>query len=87
MNDETAQKRLIDVIPHDSYIHDLMMDKSSPEYRLGQTRVVKEMKLDWPGKHKNVFAWWILEDGRAVGWNENPALGWSFPVIKYKEKA
>ncbi len=35
----------------------------------------------WPGRHKNVVKWWILEDGRGVGWNENMAVGWSFPVI------
>lgn len=37
----------------------------------------------WPGKQKNVFEWYVLANGRAVGWNENPASGWSFPVIRY----
>ena len=36
----------------------------------------------WPGTHKNVYFWAELESGHAVGWNENPARGWSFPVIK-----
>lgn len=36
----------------------------------------------WPGKEKNVFFWVILQNGYAVGWNENPSRGWSFPVIK-----
>ena len=36
----------------------------------------------WPGKHKNVHGWVELENGYAVGHNENPARGWSFPVIK-----
>ena len=38
----------------------------------------------WPGKHKNVYYWVELENGYAVGLNENPARGWSFPVIKIK---
>ena len=36
----------------------------------------------WPGKHKNVYFWVELENGSLVGWNENPARGWSFPVMK-----
>lgn len=36
----------------------------------------------WPGKHKNVHFWVELKNGYLVGWNENPARGWSFPVIK-----
>ena len=39
--------------------------------------------IKWPGKHKNVNVWWQLANGKAVGFNENPAIGWSFPVIKY----
>jgi hypothetical protein len=35
----------------------------------------------WPGTHKNVHRWWLLANGKKVGWNENPARGWSFPVI------
>lgn len=38
----------------------------------------------WPGSHKYVHSWWELEDGHAVGWNENPSRGWSFPVVKLK---
>ena len=38
----------------------------------------------WPGSQRNVYAWWILKNGKAVGWNENPGRGWSFPVISYK---
>ncbi len=36
---------------------------------------------EWPGKHKDVHVWWELENGKAVGWNESPSKGWSFPVI------
>lgn len=50
-------------------------------------KVVKEYngrERKWPGKHKNVFTWWLLENGHAVGWNENPAIGYSFPSISMK---
>jgi len=40
----------------------------------------------WPGSHKNVFFWVELKSGYAVGFNENPSRGYSFPVIKMKEK-
>jgi hypothetical protein len=38
----------------------------------------------WPGKHKNVTNWIAIEGGKAIGWNENPSKGWSFPVISYQ---
>lgn len=39
----------------------------------------------WIGNHKNVHYWCLLENGKAVGWNENPSKGSSFPVAVYKE--
>jgi len=36
----------------------------------------------FPFTHANINVWWIIEDRRAVGWNENPKRGWSFPVAK-----
>ena len=36
----------------------------------------------WPGKHKNVLHWYVLANGYAVGWNESPSHGWSFPVVR-----
>lgn len=39
----------------------------------------------WPGIHKNVVIWWELDNGKAVGFNENPATGWSFPVCSVKK--
>jgi hypothetical protein len=36
----------------------------------------------WPGRQKNVKVWWELQNGYGVAWNENPATGWSFPVVK-----
>lgn len=35
--------------------------------------------VPWVGTHKNVMNWWKLENGYAVGWNESPVHGWSFP--------
>ena len=40
----------------------------------------------WPGRERNVNVWHELENGYAVGWNENTSRGWSFPVIKMKGK-
>lgn len=40
----------------------------------------------WPGPQKNVFFWVELVNGKAVGWNENPSKGWSFPVITIKKE-
>jgi len=36
----------------------------------------------WPGRHKNVQEWCELANGRLVGFNENPAIGWSFPTMR-----
>ena len=66
--------------------------QSSKAYKFCDVTVVKEYSAtkedtwrQWPGKEKNVYCWWVLENGKAVGWNENPARGWSFPVVSYKE--
>lgn len=39
-----------------------------------------------PFSHKYVFNWCVLENGWAVGWNENPSRGWNFPVKKRYKK-
>lgn len=36
----------------------------------------------WPGPQMHVHFWVHLRNGKAVGWNEHPARGWSFPVIR-----
>jgi hypothetical protein len=43
------------------------------------------VRKPWPGSHRNVYFWVELANGRAVGWNENPGRGWSFPVVKLKK--
>ena len=39
----------------------------------------------WPGAHKHVMNWCVLDNGKAIGFNENPSRGWGFPVIRYTE--
>ncbi len=34
----------------------------------------------WPGPEKNVFRWYELEDGNAVGWIQSDP--WQFKVLK-----
>lgn len=42
--------------------------------------------LSWQefGSNKNVRNWWLTDNGYAIGFNENPSTGWSFPIIKLK---
>lgn len=56
-------------------------------YKMKDVKVVKEHSsatdnIAWPGTHKNVYYWAELANGYAVAFNENPAIGWSFPVKK-----
>jgi len=57
--------------------------------KLLHTNVLKEYSLQqdeqwkpWPGTHKHVYSWCLLKNHCAVGWNESPSRGWSFPVLK-----
>ncbi len=43
-----------------------------------------EMFGDWPGPQAHVSKWFVLENGQAVGINEDPDEGWSFPVVDYE---
>jgi hypothetical protein len=54
-------------------------DTAAYQYR--NVEVVSVHDFNWPGTQKNVHKWWILANGKKVGWNENPARGWSFPVL------
>ena len=40
----------------------------------------------WIGKHKYVHNWVELANGYAVGMNENPSRGLTFPVVKLRGK-
>lgn len=63
--------------------------KDVEAYKYKDNFVIKEFfghtSRPWIGKHKNVHYWCLLDNGKAVGWNENPATGFSFPVEVYKE--
>lgn len=61
--------------------------QDTPAWKHRDAEVTEEIdgtKKRWPGPHKYVFVWYKLANGLAVGWNENPARGWSFPVIRLK---
>lgn len=59
-------------------------------YEFRDVEVTKEHRIvdeagwwiPWPGPHRNVMHWYELANGYSVGFNENPARGWSFPVVK-----
>ena len=78
------KKTLEDWLPHDC------LDELNREAKKHLKKIVlKEFGWDaeekpWIGNHKNVHNWCILQNGYAVAWNENPAIGWSFPVKKLK---
>jgi hypothetical protein len=60
---------------------------NAPAYKFKDIEILLEYDsrdVPWPGKHKNVTFWWKLKNGYAVGFNENPARGWSFPVVQIK---
>lgn len=83
--EETEKRTLRDVINFD-----FISEFSDEASKYLDVEVVEEMdgcKIGWPGTHKNVFVWWKLANGKAVAWNENPARGYSFPVITLKKKS
>jgi hypothetical protein len=69
-------------------------------YRFRDVKVVKEHSgvgvkggkivdicyKKWIGIHKYVHNWVKLANGYAVGMNENPSRGLSFPVVRIKKK-
>ena len=75
-------KRLVDVLPPEFMNGEY---EDSPAMPLAFTDVVASYRDEprWPGNHRYVHAWFVLSNGKAVGWNENPQRGWSFPVISY----
>lgn len=78
----TAAKTLRDVLPREAW------DCGSYPSLDGLLDVAVAQEHDgcapgqgWPGPQRNVLNWWTLANGKRVGWNENPAVGWSFPVL------
>ena len=43
----------------------------------------QDLFADWPGPQSHVRQWFILENGKAVGIDDDPENGTSFPVIDY----
>jgi len=77
---------LKDVLPYE-FMRGEYTDTRAYQFR--DVEVVKEHRLcsaKWPGQHKHVCSWYELANGYAVGWNENPSKGWSFPVIKFSSQ-
>lgn len=71
-------KRLRDCVPLEFIRH----YTDNRAYKMLNVEVLSEHRGYWIGSHKNVHCWWKLANGYAVGWNENPSVGWSFPVVK-----
>lgn len=60
---------------------------NSPAMKFADVEIIKEhdsFEEPWIGKEKNVHYWVELANGYAVGHNESPARGWSFPIKKLK---
>jgi hypothetical protein len=71
-------KTLKDVLPKD------FNEDHGAAYKHRDVEVIRQhfgAKIKWPGKQKNVNFWVELANGKAVGWNEHPSRGRSFPVI------
>jgi len=81
------ERTLKDALPYEFLIGSY---NNTRAYKMKDVKVVAEHcilydqdeYICWPGTQKHVYSWVELENGYAVGWNENPARGWSFPVIK-----
>lgn len=75
---------LQDVLPYDFRGYD-----DTEAYKYKDVKVVAKYDgtvTAWPGHEKHVFCWWLLENGKRVGWNENPSRGWTFPVLGVERK-
>lgn len=76
----------------DKLPHDFMMEFSrSKAAKFLDVEVIAEHghfsggdSKRWPGIQRHIYVWWELANGYGVGWNENPAIGWSFPTMKLK---
>lgn len=82
----TKKETLIDVMPQQFGWGEYV---DTPAYKLRDVAVRARMDSSvtaWPGPQKNVHFWVVLENGKAVGFNESPSRGWSFPVITVGKK-
>jgi hypothetical protein len=76
--------KLKDVLPYEFMGSEYSEDKAR---KFADIEVIKQhdsRDVNWIGKHKNITYWYELENGYAVGINENPSRGMSFPIEKIK---
>lgn len=85
MNEQANNLTLADVMPHEFCGCEY---RDTPAFKLKDMKVIESHGrgghhdfLRWPGKQQSVVLWVVLENGKAVGWNENVSHGWSFPVL------
>jgi len=71
---------LRNTLPYDGNIYDT--DPAFKYLDINVIHVFDGYATRWPGKHKNVTAWYLLANKRIVAWNENLNTGWSFPMMK-----
>lgn len=82
---ERRNQRLVDVLPPEFLSGEY---ENTPAMKYAFTEVIASyhsQDVPWPGEHRYVAIWHVLANNKAVGWNENPRRGWSFPVIKHRE--
>jgi hypothetical protein len=81
--DRTVRRRLVDVLPPEFTQGRFENSPAMPHVFVDVLETYRATERPWPGKHKNVAVWYVLADGKAIGFNENKQRGWSFPVITY----
>lgn len=91
MTNRERDMKLKDALPHDAWIddHEFASKLMECDVVRHHSRVGEHGSRRWPGTHKNVECWWVVKrsDGvyYAVGWNENPSIGWSFPTKRLRD--
>jgi len=73
-------RKFIDVLDNIDPDHEIEFGHLKPYHDLRVLEEVIKPDSRFPFSHKFIYVWWILEGGVAIGWNENPSRGWSFPV-------
>lgn len=77
--------KLRDAMPKEAVLGCEFEDQKYNDYLdVEVLETITEYDQRFPFKHKNIHVWWILENGMAVAWNENPSVGWSFPTARTK---
>lgn len=83
---------------HNGYIGEPLKNWIKPDYMVGwfksDDKLIKHLDdkivavhssydVSPPFKHRNIHFWVELESGYAVGFNENPSSGWSYPIKRH----